>query len=404
MGRPPKPKPVSPDDEYEPERPLKKSTIVEEPQVIRVEPAPAFAQATDEAALDAAPEPTLVPRTIPIPPPGPEYSADWAGDVLEREPPYVRPLSTEPNYLEQARERGLIRDDTPTPVPNWTFFSGVFSYPWRTGSIARWAVMTVAFVPWGILLLIVVSQLIGGGLSEGSIGTPFLMAGLAGATIVVGAFSSACFNWVVDITAEGNDDVDESLFPPLDQWVPSMFAAGGILFMAAALGYPLTLIPGAGPWPILVTGLVLFPILYLSAMECGSYFLPLSPVIWKTIRRYPGTWLAFYLVSTVSIALWFAATEGLLIAAPAIAVFLSAPLLAALVLIYARLLGRLAWRITMLAPPPATSSGKAPAKPPAATGKKTRRLKLNIPDDLGAAPPATDRKGQPRPRIDFHKR
>jgi hypothetical protein len=142
VGRPAARKPASPDDEYEPERPLKKSTIVEEPQVIRVEPAPAFTQGTsDDAALDAAPEPTLVPRAVPIPPAGPEYTADWADDVPDREPPHVRPLSMEPDYLEQARERGLIRDDTTAPLPKWTFFSGVFSYPWRTGSIARWAVM-----------------------------------------------------------------------------------------------------------------------------------------------------------------------------------------------------------------------------------------------------------------------
>jgi hypothetical protein len=83
----------------------------------------------------------------------------------------------------------------------------------------------------------------------------------------------------------------------------------------------------------------------LSALESGSAFMPYSRLIWRSLVNLCWAWLLFYgLTIGVGLALG-KALELAYSRAPWLALLAAGPALATLVLIYARLLGRLAWRI-----------------------------------------------------------
>lgn len=401
----PKKQPVG-DEQYEPVRPLKKATIVpEEPEMLEV----------------CAPQPI-----VPMQPP-PEahleyYEVDWeTSDALEVEEPHVPPpsASVEPDYLEIAKSRGLMREESDVVIPRWIFVSGVFLFPWQLGNIARWAVMSVALTLSGIVLLMAAEQL-AGSVRLGTLWLPILSLVGAGLTLVTMMFSSACFIAAVDDTADGHDDVQEATMPPMDQWLFSFFSVLHIWLMSGALGYPLVLIPEVGPLAIPISSLVLFPILFLSAMECDSFFLPWSPTVWRSTLQYFGSWLAFYIVSTALLAGWFVASLYLVGAATYLGMVLVGPALAAVMLIYARLLGRLAWRISYRETdrqPRRRKAGTSPDAPPlleeprpesprpATPSKKRRKVKkLKLPDNLDELVDRRDNDAPPWSQLDLHKR
>src|SRR5882672_2286831 len=79
---------TSDDNAYEPEIPLKRSSIVPEE-----------------------------PPAVEPPPPPAQYDADWDSVVPQREPPHVRPLDLEPDYLASAEARGLLRTEVVVDPP-----------------------------------------------------------------------------------------------------------------------------------------------------------------------------------------------------------------------------------------------------------------------------------------------
>jgi hypothetical protein len=91
---------------------------------------------------------------------------------------------------------------------------------------------------------------------------------------------------------------------------------------------------------------VLFPISLLSALEANSIWAPLTLPIVTSLFRWCWCWLMFYTLTALIAAGLVAAvvyagesgTDWLLL--------LLGPLVAAAILIYFRLLGRLAWRMT----------------------------------------------------------
>ena len=415
VGSRPKPAaaPASADAQYEPEIPLKKSTIVpQEPAMLPASGAAPTITHEEPGQLDLGEEaPVVEPMRAPEMSYVPQTADDASGDELARERPTARPPRDQPDYLTMAKERGLLRDDESQTIPKWTFFSGVFSYPWYLQNVARWASMSLGLTATSFLAAFALAGIVGE-LSLASVAMPLLMMGLAGMALATFAFCAACFLSTVDDTSDGHDDPQEGAFPPLDQWIFSFFSVLGIWLMSGALGYPVTLVPVVGPVAILVSSLVLFPILLLSAMECDSFFVPWSPNVWRTLVGFPGAWLTFYLLSTALLAGWFVLSVLGLAAVGGAAFLLAGPALAAVMLIYGRLLGRLAWRITHVdsrAPRqrPQSQEQTQPAVPRRGSKKrkKVRKLKLDLPDDLDRrSGEPRDRGPEPRTRLDFHKR
>ncbi|MBA3480658.1 MAG: hypothetical protein H0T51_02480 [Pirellulales bacterium] len=160
---------------------------------------------------------------------------------------------------------------------------------------------------------------------------------------------------IVTESSEGNDRLHD---PP--NWMSFEFAQAFFVAIAAAVSMVpagLTLkIPTV--WPqeghvalAAAVWLACFPIAQLSNLEQSSAFAVFSPRLASSVFRCPGPWLLFYLESLLLAAMAVAA--GLAIFAGPASLLLLLPWLAvAALLIYMRLLGRLAWWLAETMPAP----------------------------------------------------
>jgi hypothetical protein len=361
VGRPQAAPAATADDSYEPEIPLTPSTIV-----------------PDDRPAEGLP----VAKRF-------EYEAHWSGDGnLDAEGHHIRPPSAEPDYLKVAKARGLIREEEPDERPRWTFFSGVFLFPWRGLSLTRWTAMSVSLALGGLASLgaLDLLGLVTGSLSGSSLmGIPLLMMAV-GLMVMSLAYAAACFTSAVQDTADRDSQVREESMPELGQW---LFSLGGMMLLASlsgAAGYPLTFIPNVGPWGVIGSAIVLFPILLLSAMERDSLFVPFSGPILRSLGTLWWGWMLFYLITTPLVVGWLALTGYLLVTAFYGTPFLSGPLLATIILVYARLLGRVAWRAAEMPDGGRRENSSAVDEyaPPQLKKKRKRKHKA-FPEGLDAA-------------------
>jgi hypothetical protein len=191
----------------------------------------------------------------------------------------------------------------------------------------------------------------------------FMLTLAAEAIIVLCVLTYAmhCLLVVVRETAGGNDEV---IWPeePFQDWIGGAFhlvgvvliwlAPIGILTRAlrhiwlpddAALRFLLLAVPGL--W-------LFFPIALLSSLSASSRWFVFRPVVvWNLLRLAPSTFVVYVLSAILAAAVaalaYVAVFSGWIVVAPLVAAGTAAAFL-----IYARLLGRLGWRMSRL------SSGK----------------------------------------------
>ncbi len=147
-------------------------------------------------------------------------------------------------------------------------------------------------------------------------------------------------------TAEGCDQIENWPEAVYHDWMlhgVNFVVAAGIAILIGEGAE--RLLVGAGSPPGLAVGLgtfLLFPVFLLSVLETGTPFLPFSSPVWRSlVAAWPG-WALFYLQTAVLVAVTGAAAGYGLAVAGCWAVLPGAAVLAAGVLLYFRLLGRLA--------------------------------------------------------------
>jgi hypothetical protein len=256
-------------------------------------------------------------------------------------------------------------------------------------------------------------------------GTALIFYMLLIAEIMLGLFviTYACHNFltVMQDTAAGSDDVtwpDE----PLQDWLPhGVYLIGLIVVILAPVGFMRVVLKSSGvtenlALPLLATGAILFwlsfPVCLLSSLSGSSRLFILRAKVLVQLLRIPGAMLIFYLASAVLFAgflglayLTLANTWFLLVPVTAVAA-------AVVVMIYARLLGRIAWLANEVQPARRKPREKMAAMPavhsevqdPWAAPKRKRKRKkrkaevsppVNVPvegyalsDEPPAAPPS----------------
>jgi hypothetical protein len=243
-----------------------------------------------------------------------------------------------------------FRDDErykPEPPPRWVFFSGVFTYPWRPQSLLPWVILSIGIGFCGITGLLVLA-----GLPSGSQGGT-LMAGFLGLAwiwlaILTGSYAAACVFAVTETTAY---NFDAPYDWPEPDWRERFFHflwLGWCLGLAAALAVAPASLIGDNPQHraliVAASTAILFPIFVLATLETNSLS-PLSGPVWKSLARNAAAWILFFLLSGLILGAAGFATIATYRPLGMLCVVILAPLWAACVLIYARLLGRLAWRI-----------------------------------------------------------
>jgi DNA-directed RNA polymerase subunit M/transcription elongation factor TFIIS len=249
-----------------------------------------------------------------------------------------------------SASRELHREKLPAP-PRWTFFSGVFNFPWYHGTVFRLTWISLGFTLCGMLLLMVSRLLMAmGGFALVAMG--FFLLPLIWFTIWTLSYAAACCMPVLLETAAGADEVRGWPEPNWREWAAELFyfvwlgtVTGLIAWGVAELAAIQT---GHFRLPLEISWLVLYPIILLSAMETNSIWRPFSLPLLRTLVSHGRYWLLFYGLVAVLAAFWLVAFDFGSRMSPFLSMLVIGPLSAACVLIYARLVGRLAWKITQV--------------------------------------------------------
>ncbi|HZY85709.1 MAG TPA: hypothetical protein VFE78_12820 [Gemmataceae bacterium] len=214
----------------------------------------------------------------------------------------------------------------------------------------------------------------------------FMMSLLATLVIALAVVSYAghCFLTVLQDTAAG---IDRVMWPeePTADWLLRSVRVTGLLVLwlvpagFLARGLQPALAPGNAPLSFLilaVSGLWLFfPVGVLSAFSATTFWTPIRPsVVAKMLRVFPAT-AGFYLITAALglgvTALWYHALFGTLVWLLPVA----AAATAAAILIYARLLGRVAWLMARL--PERKAKAAAPRQEKSGAKRRPKKLLKN---------------------------
>lgn len=309
--------------------------------------------------------PILVPEAPAAAETGPEEVEAY--DVTTSAPPPLEitipgyepivddgPLRRKKDPIEERRERELAeqsqrprkrRKSEPLPTLGFTFFSGVFNFPFYHGVWNRWIGLSGGM--FGVVLIAMMS----------SIAFVCFAAVLLASFLAWFMVTMADMLDIVRDTAAGADEVE----PTEQLWMDRLFEC---LFPLFALG--VAVLPAVGlaqlgmtmPWIAPACVFFLFPVVLLSMMANGSPVIPFSPSVFASLLFSCRAWAVFYgltflmgaaiamigwllsLVTVLSITL----IGGLFFIVPLLfdALVLAVALVWAM-LVYSRLLGRLAW-------------------------------------------------------------
>ena len=296
----------------------------------------------------------------PVRIPSPEEAAEQAERLrpLSRAPEPVEPLPlplppTRPRPIKtfySARVAEIRRERSDAP-PQWTYLNGVWLFPWQRDVVQKWL-----FQGFGISLLgglvAVLMMLVGGASSPVSSVMAFIALPAIWILLWTASYGASAWLTVIVETASGNQRIQDW---PDQGWRQGLFNFLMLVYLwgvSVVIGHfvGLAVEAAGGPYWTCVDGAVglLFPYLVLSVLETGAWYLPFSGPVTRSIFRCPGTWLGGYLLLGASFGGMSFAWGTALTYAPIPTLLLSGFAWSAVLLISARLLGRLGWKITQL--------------------------------------------------------
>jgi hypothetical protein len=205
-------------------------------------------------------------------------------------------------------------------------------------------------------------------------------------------FAAHCYMVVVQGTTAGIDRVEWPDEPVYD-WLWQALWVGWLVFIWIGLAAAVNRIlirsgqedPSAMRLFVLMAGALwlCFPVSLLSSLASSSRWVILSPsVLWRLLRLFPSVVLFYLLTGGLLAAVQPILYLGLLTHAWYVLV-LAAALGAAVLLIHARLVGRLAWLMDQLDRKPAAK----PKRKPAPAKKRKRPTRAVAVNDPWADPP-----------------
>ncbi len=286
-------------------------------------------------------EPSLLPESV-----GESYSLSVERSVDPVEVSHVRPSAAPAPPPGQSRlslppgDRVLLKAAKLPPPPRWTFFSGVYTFPWYAGSVWRWLFLTLG-------LLLAAECFVFAFEFGGLVGVGFFSPAL----IFIAAFSVAAagsiFQATVQDTANGYNVIENWDDSDFRDWFGPTFVVAMQLLLAIIVGVGLhALAGGETPAAVFAIAGLLFPVFYLSAMEASSPLVPVTMPITRTLTSHWYVWLLFYFITGLLLAGLVAALKWLSRENQFVAAAIAPLLLTTGWFIYARLLGRLGWRVS----------------------------------------------------------
>jgi hypothetical protein len=273
-----------------------------------------------------------------------EYEPDFAGPPpLPKELTAPAPLK---GYLDQL---GQVRQIVIPKPPRLIFFSGVFEFPWYDEVWPRWIWLMLGGIALSLIPVFAIGVLDGAGGYRG-IMLAFLAIPQIWLSLWTGSHAACCGLRVFEETAAGNDHISGWPDPNWREWMLPFVQQGAVAFVIGALAYGLGLALGLAVLPMAATiGLAeffLFPFCWLSVMEGNSLLFLVSTKVLRTLWKKPVSWVTFYGLTGLLLAIWGVLCRESCRVSLMFGMFLNGLLFATFVLIYFRLLGRLAWSVS----------------------------------------------------------
>lgn len=243
-------------------------------------------------------------------------------------------------YMRKAAKPKLVEAAPLPPRPAWPMFSGVFTFPFYLSTLGPYFLISLGLTVTALLFMF----WRGPGMTLGLLGARLLGLPTCAAGLLTFSYAFASCLGVVEETFNGWDAIDQ--WPDIDWkgWVWSFGRVVVLMLEAGLVGLLFQLPFGREPTlPFWLGSLAAFPFVLLGAMAGGEAWAPVG--IGRVLASVPRLWWAwalFYAETTAMIVGWGLVTVVGLARAPVATTFYSCPILAAVMLIYARLLGRLA--------------------------------------------------------------
>jgi hypothetical protein len=302
----------------------------------------------------------------------PEYGSEWDDDEgpavrddSGREYRLATPLGHEPDdgapaplprdfhapvpehgFLDQL---GKVRQIEISKPPRFTFFSGVFEFPWHDEVWPRWVWMALGGLVTSIIPVVAI-WILESAAGYSMITLAFFAMPQIWLSIWTGSYAAACGMQVFEDTAAGNDRISGWPDPNWREWMIPFVHQCYVAFMAFALAYGIGKALGFSGrdlfLEIVLAELILFPFGWLSVLEGNNILLLSSPKVLWTVITKPLPWLTFYILVGLLAAAWCGALWAACRVNALLGMSLNGFLFATGVLIYFRLLGRLAWAIS----------------------------------------------------------
>jgi len=295
----------------------------------------------------AAPPDTASAEMQLLEEPAEEYAVSAPQPTLDLKPalfPESESAAVETPGEDEPRTLRSIEEEEPEEVPRRPFLTGVFSFPFYSGSLIYWIVLWIGAAGIAVCVreayLLTQSSELGWALSILLI----VLSGLFGLLWMM--FASAVGMAIVQDTSDGCDRIVNWPQGTVFEWFPEFLVVVNSLSLSLIAGLGLGTIfgvdaPQAG-FPPAIAGFVLFPLFLVSMLEGNSPWKPFSWPIWRSVFSVGWAWGLFYLETgliglVVVVPAARLAAMHPLIALPAVAALVTA------LMIYFRLLGRLVW-------------------------------------------------------------
>jgi hypothetical protein len=284
---------------------------------------------------------------MPLPP---EKPKDRTNPLLDDEEFKIAAEPVEPRvvpaYVEKtmraAEEKHIAAAKEPkTRPPRWPMLSGIFLYPFSLSALGSWMSISAGMMVFGWLLMFwIYYGAIGGTSTSYYLGLPTCTAG-----VLTLGYAASCLFSIVEATSNGGDSFEASPIHEWKEWIWSFLHLAALLAQAGMIGYALELVCSTDSWlPMAVGTLAAFPLVLLGALAADGAWAPLA--IGKTLQSFfliGWAWGIFYLVTIPMIVAWALLVKDQLAGqAQWLVPLYAGPLFATIILIYSRLIGRLA--------------------------------------------------------------
>lgn len=272
-------------------------------------------------------------------------------DELKLSAPVARAeLVTDEDVERLTRPRDVVAE-LPPDVPHAYLLQGVLFFPWRQQNLLRWASLSVGLWLAGTLSWYTIAAMMALGVpwdpNAIRAGAAFLPAFFS--ILLTGCYGSALILAIIKDTAFGHNDLANPPTSNWHDWVSSCRYPSYSLVVAGLIGYFISLpLPAfQAPFAIIIANL-LFPLFLLSSLETRNALGIASGPVLRSIPSMIGPWIGFQSISQSLVASVVAIIWVWFPSMPYLCVLCTAPLVAAVIMIYARLLGRIAWRAATL--------------------------------------------------------